>query len=220
MFQGTIENLTTKEQPAHTSYKDMENLKFQIMLTQNHFTNPNSFHISFPIKKVNITKYVSDKQLIPTSSPYETYQYSDAMIRHLPKNSLKKIEKLLIFSKKNVSYRRSIDRIIHNINTAVDITDENIEDRIDKFSDVINADKVYRISLRYYCDLRKINFPAKIDLKIKCNLETEMKILFALKKKEANITCPDAKTAFTKAPFIQYEQFLLNINSRQYIETI
>ena len=46
-----IENVTTKEQPAHISHKDMKNLEFQIMLTQNHNTNPNSFHICFLIKK-------------------------------------------------------------------------------------------------------------------------------------------------------------------------
>ena len=32
-FQGMIENVDTKEQVAHFLYKDMENLEFQIMLT-------------------------------------------------------------------------------------------------------------------------------------------------------------------------------------------
>ena len=39
-----------KEQPAHTSYKDMENLEFQIMLINNYYTNPNSAHFCFPMK--------------------------------------------------------------------------------------------------------------------------------------------------------------------------
>ena len=34
------------------------------------------------------------------------------------------------------------------------------------------------------------------------------------------IEAPDAKKKFIKAPFIQYEQFLLDKNFRQYIETI
>ena len=50
MFQGMLEDIDTKEQPAHISYKDMENLDFQIMLTDNYYTNPNSMHICFPIK--------------------------------------------------------------------------------------------------------------------------------------------------------------------------
>ena len=34
------------------------------------------------------------------------------------------------------------------------------------------------------------------------------------------IPAPDAKIIFTKAPFIQYEQILLDKNFRQYLETI
>ena len=54
VFQGMIENINTKEQVAHISYKDMENLEFQIMLTSNYYTNPNSMHICFSMKKKNI----------------------------------------------------------------------------------------------------------------------------------------------------------------------
>ena len=45
------------------------------------------------VKKISITKYESDKELIPTFSPYEIYQYSEAMLKHLPKDALKTIEK-------------------------------------------------------------------------------------------------------------------------------
>ena len=41
---------------------------------------------------VKETKYCSDKELIPTFSPYEIYQYSDAMLKHLPKDALKKLK--------------------------------------------------------------------------------------------------------------------------------
>ena len=36
----------------------------------------------------------------------------------------------------------------------------------------------------------------------------------------AAISVPDPKIIFTKAPFIQYEQILLDKNFRQYVETI
>ena len=45
-----LEDIDTKEQPAHSSYRNMENLDFQIMLTNNYYTNPNSMHICFPMK--------------------------------------------------------------------------------------------------------------------------------------------------------------------------
>ena len=45
-----LEDIDTKEQPAHSSYRDMENLDFQIMLRNNYYTNQNSMHICFPMK--------------------------------------------------------------------------------------------------------------------------------------------------------------------------
>ena len=41
-FQGMIENIDNKEQVTQISYKDMETLDFQIMPTNNNYTNPNS----------------------------------------------------------------------------------------------------------------------------------------------------------------------------------
>ena len=62
------------------------------------------------------------------------------------------------------------------------VTDENLDERIEKFGVQIDDKYVYRIPLKYFCDLGKINFPTKIHLKIKCSLETEMKKLFETKK--------------------------------------
>ena len=89
----------------------MEQLDFQILLTENYYVNPNSIHVCFPIKikkrankasnidtdlvtvnnffahwvkEVSITKYGSDKELPPTFSVYEGYHYADSMLKHLP----------------------------------------------------------------------------------------------------------------------------------------
>ena len=126
-FQGMIENIDLKEQVARISYKDMETLEFQIMLTNNYYTNPDSLHICFPvkikkvsdksadidsdlitvnnffahfIKQISIMRYGNDKQLMPTFSPYEIYQYSDAMLKHLPEKTLKKLRKQCFIVKK------------------------------------------------------------------------------------------------------------------------
>ena len=104
----------------------MEQLDFQILLTDNYYINPNSIHICFPmkiekktnqnldtdadliiannffahfVKEINVKTYGSDKELIPTFSPYEMYQYPDAMLKHLPKDALKMIEKTHLYSK-------------------------------------------------------------------------------------------------------------------------
>ena len=124
VYQGMLEDIYTKEQPAHISYKDMKNLDFQTILTNNYYTNPNSMHICFPmkikqksdedndidtdlvtvnnffahlIKEISVTRYRNDKQLMPIFSPYEIYKYQDSMIKHLSKNALKKIEKTILW---------------------------------------------------------------------------------------------------------------------------
>ena len=43
------------------------------------------------VKEISITKYGSDKELPPTFSPWEVYQYLDQTLKHLP--TLKTIEK-------------------------------------------------------------------------------------------------------------------------------
>ena len=114
-FQGMLEDIDTREKVAHPSYKDMEELDFQILLTDNYYINPSSIHLCFPmkikkatneandidgdlvtvnnflahlLKGIRITKYGSDKELIPTFSPYEIYQYSDSLMIRLAKDSL------------------------------------------------------------------------------------------------------------------------------------
>ena len=82
---------------------------------------------------------------------------------------------------------------------------------------------MYRIPLRYFSDIGKINFPTKIDYRIKLFLETDMDKLFEPKKVLAlteSIPKADAEIIFTRAPFIQYEQILLDKNFRQHLETI
>ena len=104
--------------------------------------------------------------------------------------------------------------------TLNDVTDLSINERITKFQNQLKNEFVYRIPLRYLTDLGKINFPLKIDVRIKCHLETEMKELFKSKKKVTAIGALDAKIIFTRPPFTQYAQFLLEKNFRQYLETI
>ena len=90
-FQGMREDIDTKERVAHSSYTDMEQFDFQILLTDNYYINPSSIHICFPIKiktktnqaldidadlitvnnffahfvkEIRMTKYGSNKELI------------------------------------------------------------------------------------------------------------------------------------------------------------
>ena len=142
------------------------------------------------------------------------------MLKHLPKNALKIIEKDLLYGKKPVIIPGNEDRRSHNNDNEAFRTDDNLEDREDKFANQIDSKYVYRIPLKYLCDLGKINFPTKIDLKIRCTMQTNMTQLFESKKKVNTIGAPDAQIVFVRAPYLQYGRILLTKNFSQYLETI
>ena len=45
-----LEDIDTREKVAHSSYTNMEQLYFQILLTDSYDINANSIHICFPLK--------------------------------------------------------------------------------------------------------------------------------------------------------------------------
>ena len=61
------------------------------------------------VKQVSVTKYDNEKELIPTFPPYEIYQYSDAILKHLPKEALK-TKKTHLYSKEAVYYNDERNR--------------------------------------------------------------------------------------------------------------
>ena len=67
----------------------------------------------------------------------------------------------LLFSKKGIIYLANSDRRNHNNDNATLRTDANIEDRDNNFSVQLDSKYVYRIPLKYFCDLSKIKFPTK-----------------------------------------------------------
>ena len=78
-------------------------------------------------------------------------------------------------------------------------------------------------TIKIFSDIEKIKFPTKIDYRIKFFLETNINKLFESKKLLAALVAipiEDEQIIFTKAPFIQYEEILLDKNFRQYLETI
>ena len=56
VFQGMFEDIDNNEKVANASYKDMEELDFQILLPDNYYVNPSSIHICFLMKIRKISK--------------------------------------------------------------------------------------------------------------------------------------------------------------------
>ena len=134
------------------------------------------------VKEISITRYSSNKELPPTFSPLEIYQYSDSMLKHLPADSLKTISKTLLYDKQPVYYANtSYNRRNHNAN-GVDLTslnaaaqtakkpaqakDLSIDKRMANFQNLLKNEHIYRVPLIYFSDNGKINLPTKIDYRI------------------------------------------------------
>ena len=206
-YQGMLDDIKTIEQVAHPSYKDLETFDFQLLLDKILYTYLNSVHFVFPIKflkrldvnadigadlitvnnffghwikELSVTKYGTNKELTPITTAQEIYQYSDAMLKHLPAKSLKVIENDLLYSKEELvipynlkrRFHRMVkdanNRVIHNVVRS----DGNFRDREAKLRNQLKDKYVY------ICDIGNINFPTKIDMKIKLTLKTDMKKLF------------------------------------------
>ena len=122
------------------------------------------------------------------------------------------------------------NRVIHNVVRS----DGNFRDREAKFRSELKDKYVYRILLKYICDIGKINFPTKIDMKTRLTLETDMKKLFASDKNlmgnpktgklatstdpndfetDGSPSTPGVQIFLLKAPMIQYEQLTLDTAS-------
>ena len=85
------------------------------------------------------------------------------MLKHLPEKTLKKIRKNFLFIEKAVVLTGNNDRRVHGSTTDnTQRTDSNLDDRIAKFTTQIKDKFVYRIPLRYICDIGKINFQQKL----------------------------------------------------------
>ena len=95
VFQGMIEKIMTIEQTVETTYSDKEILDFELILDNNYYTNLKIIHLCFPIRfrklsnaahnldadiypvnnflahwirEIDITKYGTNKSLIPTTT--------------------------------------------------------------------------------------------------------------------------------------------------------
>ena len=91
--------------------------------------------------------------ILPTTNTVEIYKYSDAILKHMPKNALAVIENDLLYSRKKVKLPTGKDRRDEHTATDEDDddrTDDNINERIEKFHDQLENTYWYRIPLKFY----------------------------------------------------------------------
>ena len=253
LFQGQIDGTQEKKAFADDTYKDLKTAEFTIQLSSNHYMNFNNVHLVFPlkikkktnvandilateitvnnffahwIKEIDIKRLGDDVPVLPTTNTIEIYKYSDAMLKHVPKKALKVIENDLLYSRKKVKLpagEERRDEHTANAGNANNRTDDNIDERIQKFQNQLKTDYFYRIPLKYICNLGKVNQPIRFNTKWRITFEQDMQRLF-----EANTNLGaaaglpdtvDAKIILKSTPYLLYTQFKLDTNFRNYLET-
>ena len=253
LFQGQIDGTQEKKAFADDTYKDLKTAEFTIQLSSNHYMNFNNVHIVFPlkikkktnvandilateitvnnffahwIKEIDIKRLGDDVPVLPTTNTIEIYKYSDAMLKHVPKKALKVIENDSLYSRKKVKLpagEERRDEHTANAENANNRTDDNIDERIQKFQNQLKTGYFYRIPLKYICNLGKVNQPIRFNTKWRITFEQDMQRLF-----EANTNLGaaaglpdtvDAKIILKSTPYLLYTQFKLDTNFRNYLET-
>ena len=103
-------------------------------------------------------------------------------------------------------------------------TDDNINDRTEKFQNQIRTTYYYRIPLKYLCNIGLVNQPVQFNTKWHLTFETNIQRLFESKTNQAagdglpnNV---DAIIILDSAPYILYYQFYLDDNFRTYLEGV
>ena len=252
LYQGQIKGTIEKRAYADDTYKDLKTAEFNIQLSSNQYMNFHNVHLVFPmkikkssnvannlaateitvnnffahwIKEIDIKRLGDDTPILPTTNTVEIYKYSDAILKHIPKNALAVIQNDLLYSKKKVKLPDGEDRRKKHTpqnGDADERTDDNIDDRIQKFRTQLQNNYYYRIPLKYICDIGYVNTPIKFNTKWRLTFETNMSRLFESKTNlAADAEYPDnvdAKIILDSAPYLLFHQFSLEDTYRAYFE--
>ena len=119
-----------------------------------------------------------DILILPLSNTVDIYRYSDEILKHMPKKALKTLEKHLLYSKNKVRiYGNENDRHAHRTTTNARPpyrTNENLTEITEKFHDQMKSEFVYRIPLKFLCNLGLVNQCFKFNTKYILTLETDL----------------------------------------------
>ena len=131
----------------------------------------------------------------------------------------------MLYSKKKVTLPVGEDRRDNHTAANEDAdnrTDDNIDERIQKFRTQLQSTYYYRIPLKYICDIGYVNTPIKFNTKWRLTFETNMSRLFESKTNlAAGADYPDtvdAKIILDSAPCLLFHQFSLEDTYRAYFE--
>ena len=180
------------------------------------FMTVNNFFTHF-IKEIDIRRYGDDIRILPTNNTVDIYRYSDAMLKHMPEDTLKTYDETLLYSKKAVKLANNVDRY-HN-NTGNSRTDDNLDDQIDKFHDLLGKKDIQN-TFKIFVPFRSSKFSNTFRHKIYFYVRARFKQVVWIEKEVNAIPEPDAKIIVFEMPFISYPKIILNENFEVYFNSV
>ena len=247
--QDVIKGIEPMECYAKETYVDKRTIDFTIKLAPNTYTNYSTMEIVFPvwfvkatdkdarlagtlmpvnnffarwITDVDIKRYPDDLRILPNDKTLSVYDYANAQLKYLPKDSVKKIRKQFLYSDRKVYLDAGVERRDNDNASATKRSDPNLTWRIANLHAHAFAKNEYRIPLSLICDLGLCNFHVRTDTRITLTLERKMTKLFEDTAKVDNIptTDPDASIEFWDRPYIAYQEIKLTEIFESYLKDI
>ena len=115
----------------------------------------NNFFAHF-IKEIDLRRYGDDIRILPTRNTVDIYRYSDAMLKHMPDDALKTYDETLLYSKTAVKLANNVHRRPNNTDNSR--THDNLDDRIDKFHDLLGKKKDIQNTFKIFNRFRSSKF--------------------------------------------------------------
>ena len=236
--QNLIAGIDPRQAYASETYTDKKSIDFTIKLAPNTYTNYATMEIVLPVQfvkksqkaqqldndlmpvnnffcrwftDIDIKRYPDDVKILPTDKTLSVYDYANAQLKYLPKNSVKKLRKSFLYSNLAVYLDPDTDRRDNNNDSAAKRSDPNLTWRLADLHNHTFLKNEYRIPLGLIADLGLCNFPVQTDTRITITLERNLDKLFEDVKKRAATptTDPDASIEFWDRPYIDYQEITL-----------
>ena len=171
---------------------------------------------------IDIKRYPDDLRILPADKTIEIHDYAEAQLKYLPKDSLKKIRKSILYTNNAVYLSGNDDRRNNNAATEALRGDGNLVYRKNNFPNRYESEEPYRIPLGLITDLGLCNFPIQTDTRFVITLERNLNKLFEDLTKRAAIptTDPDASIEFFDRPYIAYQEIILTPTWESYLKDI
>ena len=118
------------------------------------------------IKGIDIKRYGDDLQNQPTGKSIRIYRYSNAILKDMPNDTLKTFIKTLLNAEDDVQVFHGCNRSPHNNDNTYLGTDDNLTNRLAKYTNTIQEKEKQKIPLKFLCNIGLVNLPLKVDTKI------------------------------------------------------